>query len=429
MEITTYKDALNFLYSLQKYGIKFGLSKTENLLKDMGNPEKRLKFIHVAGTNGKGSVATYITSILKSAGYKTGLYTSPHLVTFRERMKINGEFISEQDVIYYTNMVKEIMNEQEPPTFFEAVTAMAIKYFCDKEADVVVLETGMGGRLDATNVVKPILTIITNISMEHQEFLGNTLIQIAKEKAGIIKDNIPLISGVNQDEVIDLFKRYAEEKNVPFYLLNKDFSCNENLDGEYLYHGIKNSFEKLKSGLKGKYQRDNLAISLAASEILMDIGFEISKKDIFKGVEEAFWPGRMHLISNSPKILLDGAHNIAAMDNLILSLSQINYKKLILVIGVMADKDVRNILKLIVPKSDFTIYTRPKYYRAMDPAKLKEHIDIEHNYEIIENLDDAIYHAKDIAGREDLILITGSLFTVGEALTILDPENYPKEVV
>lgn len=429
MEITTYKDALNFLYSLQKYGIKFGLSKTENLLKDMGNPEKRLKFIHVAGTNGKGSVATYITSILKSAGYKTGLYTSPHLVTFRERMKINGEFISEQDVIYYTNMVKEIMNEQEPPTFFEAVTAMAIKYFCDKEADVVVLETGMGGRLDATNVVKPILTIITNISMEHQEFLGNTLIQIAKEKAGIIKDNIPLISGVNQDEVIDLFKRYAEEKNVPFYLLNKDFSCNENLDGEYLYHGIKNSFEKLKSGLKGKYQRDNLAISLAASEILMDIGFEISKKDIFKGVEEAFWPGRMHLISNSPKILLDGAHNIAAMDNLILSLSQINYKKLILVIGVMADKDVRNILKLIVPKSDFTIYTRPKYYRAMDPAKLKEHIDIEHNCEIIENLDDAIYHAKDIAGREDLILITGSLFTVGEALTILDPENYPKEVV
>ncbi len=429
MEIKTYKGALDFLYSLQKYGIKLGLSKTENLLRKMGSPQNRLTFIHIAGTNGKGSVATYLTSMLKHAGYKTALYTSPHLVSFRERIKINDELISEEEVVYYTKLICDIMDKDEPPTFFEAVTAMAIKYFCDKESEIVILETGIGGRLDATNVVIPILSIITNISLEHQQFLGNTLLDIAKEKAGIIKDNVPLISGVKQVEVIELFEKYTKERKSPFYLLGRDFSCEKLSNGCYIYKGINNSYGNLKNGLNGKYQKDNLAIALAASEVLINLGYKITKGNISRGVESAFWPGRMHIISNSPKILLDGAHNVDAMKNLVLSLSDVEYKRLILVIGVMADKDVKNILKIIVPKSHFIIFTRPKYYRAMDPERLKDVVKVEVDYKVINRLDEAINYARTIANSDDLILITGSLFTVGEALSILEPKKYPPEVV
>jgi len=423
-----YKDALKFLYSLQKYGIKFGLSKTENLLKKLDTPQKHLKFIHIAGTNGKGSVATYLSSILKNAGYRVGVYTSPHLVSFTERMRINGENISKRDVVHYTKLIRNVMDKREPPTFFEAVTAMAIKYFADEKVDIVILETGMGGRLDATNIVHPILTIITNVSLEHQVFLGDTIESITKEKAGIIKDKIPLVTGINQEEAIQIIEDICKKKDVYIYRIEKDFSCIQE-NGVYHYNGINHHYNGLKSGLNGIYQKNNLALALASIEILNNIGLCIKDEHVINGVKQAFWPGRMHIVSKSPIILLDGAHNIAAMHGLKESIKEMEYNKLILVIGIMEDKDTKEILDIIVPMTDFTIYTRPKYYRAMDPFKLKEQYKKVHKYEIINNLERAIARAKQRASENDMILITGSLFTVGEALSILDPNNYPKEEV
>ncbi len=421
-----YKDALNFLYSLQKYGIKFGLSKTENLLKKLDTPQKDLKFIHIAGTNGKGSVATYLNFILMNAGYRVGLYTSPHLVSFTERMRINGENISKRDVVHYTKLIKYVMDQSEPPTFFEAVTAMAIKYFADKKVDIVILETGMGGRLDATNIVDPILTIITNVSLEHQEFLGNTIESITKEKAGIIKDKIPLVTGINQEKSIQIVEDICMKKNASMYVLERDFSCIQE-NGVYNYYGINHNYNGLKSGLNGIYQKNNLALALASIEILNNKGFSTKDEHVINGVKQAFWPGRMHIVSKAPIILLDGAHNIAAMHGLKESVKNMEYDKLILVIGIMEDKDTKEILDIIVPMTDFTIYTRPNYYRAMDPFKLKEQYKKVHKYEIINNLERAIVRAEHIANENDMILITGSLFTVGEALSILDPINYPTE--
>ena len=423
-----YKEALKFLYSLQKFGIKFGLSKTENLLERLNTPQRELKFIHIAGTNGKGSVANYLNFILMNAGYRVGLYTSPHLVSFTERMRINGKNISKRDVVHYTKLIKEVINQNEPPTFFEAVTAMAIKYFADKKVDIVILETGMGGRLDATNIINPILTIITNVSLEHQEFLGNTIEDITKEKAGIIKEKIPLVTGITQEEAIQLVQNICKKKNVKMYLLEKDFFCEEK-NGIYNYFGLKQQYKGLKNGLMGIYQKNNLAISLASVELLNNMEFCIKDKHVIDGVKETFWPGRMHIISERPIILLDGAHNLAAMHGLKESLKNIKYNKLILIIGIMQDKDIKDILDIIVPVADLTIYTRPEYYRAMDPFKLKEQYPKQHNYEVLNSLESAILRAKEMAMDNDMILITGSLFTVGEALTILDPVNYPIEEV
>jgi dihydrofolate synthase/folylpolyglutamate synthase len=423
-----YKDALRFLYSLQKYGIKFGLSKTENLLKAMGNPEKGLKFVHIAGTNGKGSVAAYLNSVLQEAGYRVGLYTSPHLVSFQERMKICSRAISRQDVVRLTNEIKKIMIKKEPPTFFEAITAMAFKYFADMRVDIVILETGMGGRLDATNVITPEFSIITNISLEHQEFLGSTLLDIAREKAGIIKPYLPLITGVTQSEVVTLFEDICNRINSDIYRIYKDFQM-EYKGGLYNYYGIKKDYLALKSGLCGRFQKNNLALSLAGVEILNDKGFKISDDAVKKGISHAFWPGRMHFISDNPRILLDGAHNVDAMLSLKNSLKDLEFKRLILVIGVLGDKDVKNILKIIVPEADFIIYTRPVYFRALEPDELKNQYSPQGEYLIVPNLKEAIYVAREKAKEGDLILITGSLFTVGEALSIIDPENYPLEEI
>ncbi len=420
-----YKKSLGFLYSLQRYGIKFGLSKTENLLKGMGNPEKGLRFIHIAGTNGKGSVATYLSSILEQAGYRVGVYTSPHLVSFRERIRICSEYISQSDVVALVDMVKEVMSEKEPPTFFEAVTAMAIKYFAYRGVDIAIMETGMGGRLDATNVISPCLSIITNISLEHQEFLGNTLTDIAREKAGIIKPGVPLVTGVTHSEIVELFKTICKEKGSKLYRMQQDFRCERIGGRDYNYYGIKTDYFGLENGLIGSYQEMNLAIALAGIEVLEDIGLDIDDIHVIVGVEESFWPGRMHLISTAPKIILDGAHNVSAMQSLRETIKDMDFKRLILVLGVMADKDVDNILRIIVPEADLTIYTRPKYYRAMDPKILKEHYSGDGNYLVVPVLKEAIDIARQKAGKGDLILITGSLFTVGESLSILDPDNYP----
>jgi len=421
-----YRSSLEFLYGLQKFGIKFGLNSTENILKSLGNPHANRKYIHVGGTNGKGSVCAFINSILIEAGYKVGFYSSPHLVTFRERFQINGEYINESDVVDLVTDLKAIMKDQELPTFFEVTTAMALSYFNKKNTDIDILEVGMGGRLDATNVVTPLVSVITNVSLEHQQYLGKNIKQIAFEKAGIIKKGVPVVTSGRFRDAKHVILKASSEKDAPCYMLDRDFWIKEKKGG-YCFSGLDVRLEGLKPGLIGSYQRQNLGLAVAAVLLIKSFGFKIEEEHIRTGVSKAFWPGRFQLISQSPKILLDGAHNPNAMRALRKALWRLDFERLILVIGIMSDKDKKKILKEIVPYAHFTIFTRPKYYRAEDPRVLAKEAEEFTDYPIvIQNLDEAIQMAKSMAmgHPKNLILITGSLFTVGEALQILDPQRY-----
>jgi len=421
-----YRASLEFLYGLQKFGIKFGLNSTENLLKSLGDPHTNRRYVHVAGTNGKGSVCTFINYILIQAGYKVGFYSSPHLVSFRERFQINNEYISEESVVGLVKELQTVMKGKELPTFFEVTTAMALSYFKYKNTDIDIMEVGMGGRLDATNVITPMVSVITNVSLEHQQYLGKNLKQIAFEKAGIIKEGIPVVTSGRLRGVKEVILKVSSERNAPCYVLDRDFWIKEK-KGSYCFSGLDMKLEGLRPGLMGSYQKQNLGLAIATIGLLRSKGFQITDKHIREGVQKAFWPGRFQLISQSPKILLDGAHNPNAMKTLRKALSELGFERLILVIGIMGDKDKKRILKEIVPYAHSVIFTRPRYYRAESPAVLaKEAAELTKDPFIIEDLEEAINLAKKMAvgHPKNLILITGSLFTVGEALQILDPQQY-----
>lgn len=415
-----YLQELDFLYNLQKYGIKFGLPQTANLLQSLGNPHQGRKFIHIAGTNGKGSVACFLRSILQLAGYKTGLYTSPHLVSFRERIQVNNNQISPAEVMDLVHSLRLVLDEQEPPTYFEAVTAMALYYFARKNTDIDIIEVGMGGRLDATNLVQPEVSLITNISLEHQEFLGRTLQQVAREKAGVIKQRTPLLSAASQPSVRALFARTAQEKNAPYYQSGFDFRVRRYKDG-FTYFGLQQKMKSLHLNLLGAHQIQNAGLALAACEVLISRGWQIKAEQMRQGLQQAFWPGRMHLVLDKPKIMLDGAHNPAAIKVLAQSLNpRLAYQRLILVVGIMADKDIEAMLAQILPKADYAIFTRPVYERALDPEELQARAAPWNvSGHTAPSLPQALEQARNIARYEDLILVCGSLFTVGDALQYL----------
>ena len=427
---TTYKEAVQYLYSLQKYGIKFGLSKTSNIMKSLGNPQLGQKYIHIAGTNGKGSVSAMLESILMKAGMKVGFYSSPHLVRFTERFRINGKDISRTKTMDLVNKLKGVINPSQPPTFFEATTAMAFSYFAEEKTDIAIMEVGMGGRLDATNIIRPIVSVITNISLEHQNFLGNRLIDIAGEKAGIIKKGTDLVTSATQPSVIALLKEICEGKKAAFMRVGKDFRYRTN-GPEISYFGMKRKLRGLRPGLQGRYQARNAALALAVTERLETKGYSISEKDIKDGLRDAVWPGRMQIISKDPLVIVDGAHNPGAARELADSIAGgFSYARLIVIAGIMEDKDINNIIRLISPVADYIICTRPDYYRAADPGRImKAASDMGKQGEAVDTLSGAIKKAKAMASSKDLILITGSLFTVGEALTLLDPVKYRPDPV
>ncbi len=424
-ETPSYESAVTSLFNLQKFGIKFGLSKTLNLLEAFGNPHMGQRYVHVAGTNGKGSVATFISTVLQEAGYRVGTYVSPHLVRFTERFKINGEEISREKTVSLITELQAVFNAEEPPTFFEAVTAMAILHFAREKTDIAVMEVGMGGRLDATNVITPLVTGITNISLEHQEYLGNRLSQIAREKAGVIKKGVDVVSAVTQPAIIEQLERTAKERGAPFWRVGKDMKYRSTPEGlHYFGHGVK--MKDLRLGLAGVHQARNAALALGMLERLAARGFAAGENHIRKGLEKAAWPGRMQTMGKNPTILLDGAHNEAAVRALARSiLKNFSYEKMILVIGVMADKDIPAVLRAIVPISDHVLYTRPAYARAADPHVLLEAGRPFHKSgETVPRLSKALKKAQALAGPKDLLVVCGSLFTVGEALTFFDPVRY-----
>jgi dihydrofolate synthase/folylpolyglutamate synthase len=422
---TAYQEQVTHLFRLQKYGIKFGLSKTLNLLKAFGDPHIGQTYVHIAGTNGKGSVAAFVARILKEAGFRVGLYSSPHLVRFTERFRVSDREIGQEKATALIRELREAFSEKEPPTFFEATTAMALIHFAREHADISVIEVGMGGRLDATNVIRPLVSVITNISMEHQFFLGSRLLDIAKEKGGIIKEGIDVLTAASQPPVLDLFRKICREKDAPFWRVGKDVLYRTTNSG-FHYYGLNRRLKGLNLGLIGLFQARNAALAVAAIERLEQKGFAVSPEDIRKGLSSTLWPGRMHLFGKAPGILLDGAHNPAAIRVLARSIrAGFQYRKMILVIGIMQDKDIGQLLRVIVPLASYVIYTRPAYYRAAEPEILmREAASLEIPGEVSWTVGAALDRAREMAHTEDLILVCGSLFTVGEALIYLDPGLY-----
>ena len=425
-----YTEAVKYLYNLQKFGIKFGLSKTSNLLKALGNPHRGQHYIHIAGTNGKGSVAAFLASVLKQSGLKVGLYTSPHLVRFTERFRINDEEIAPEKAAALISDLKAGVVQEEPPTFFEATTAMALAYFAQEKTDIAIMEVGMGGRLDATNVIQPLVSVITNISMEHQAYLGNRLLDIAGEKAGIIKEGVGVITGVKQPRVLSLIRSICEKKKAPIRRLGRDFRY-RTVNSKLHYYGVLHKYNRLRLGLHGRFQARNAALALAVIERLQEIGYQISLQQIRTGLASAVWPGRMHVVRKNPTVILDGSHNPAAIKALADTIaSDFKYRSLILVIGIMEDKEIGEMLRKILPLADRIFYTRPVYARAASPEILEEKAaPLKRRGQVIPNLSDALDMALETADPADLIVVCGSLFTVGEALTYFDPATYSPDPV
>lgn len=412
-----YNRVLKELYLLQKVGVKFGLNRTERILEKLGNPHHGLKYVHVGGTNGKGSVVAFVSSVLKSHGYKVGSYTSPHLLRFTERFRINWEEISHSRVIDLYEKVRAVLVPESYPTFFEFVTAMAFLYFREENVDWGVIEVGMGGRLDCTNVITPCVSIITNVGFDHQEFLGTSLAAISREKAGIIKRGVPVITGAKQPIVQSVIKTTAYALGAPLRMLGKDFVIKKGSPQSFHYQGKTRGFRDLILPLIGDHQRENAALALAALEVLEERGLlELKENEVREGLMATSWPGRAEILARNPTILLDGAHNPHGAE----SLKQIiktnfSYDKLYLVIGVMGDKDIRGIFRRLLPGAEAVIFTRPRYSRAADPEFLKKMARsyISRCY-VIPNVAQAIEYAKSEAGQNDLICITGSLYFVGE---------------
>lgn len=421
-----YAEAIAYLYGLQKFGIKLGLANIKNLLSSLGNPHKKFPAIHIAGTNGKGSTAALLSSVLTQAGFKTGLYTSPHLTSFTERIRINNRLISKKDVVRLTTLLKNKSPALVSITYFEVVTAMAFLYFEEQKVDFAILEVGMGGRLDATNVVSPLLSIITTISKEHEFYLGPTLGKIAREKAGIIKRGRPVITGVTQPTLITLFKKRCKLLNSRLYRLGKDFNLTATESDTFDYHGMTFDLKGIRLGLRGSFQVANAGLALAAVDVLRSKAFHVDTKAILKGLRKLSWPGRLEVVNNAPLVILDGAHNPAAMKSLKNTLcNDFDFNKFVLVLGIMEDKNIKKMIQEIVQAAHLIILTRPRMERAATTAVLSRVLEEFNgkNYHIIEDVRKATQFALSKAHRDDLVCITGSLFTIGEAQELFNKKQ------
>lgn len=421
-----YEEAIDFMFSslpmyqrVGKAAYKANLDNTLALDEHFGHPHKSFKTIHVAGTNGKGSVSHSLAAILQSAGYKTGLYTSPHLVDYRERIRVNGEMISKDYVCDFINQNQEIIGSIKP-SFFEMSVALAFNYFRDMKVDVAVIEVGMGGRLDSTNIITPELSVITNISFDHTQFLGNTLPLIAGEKAGIIKHNVPVVIGETHPETKPVFKAKAKEQESPITFADKEIKvektkvADNHKYAEYLINGTEN----LKFDLFGEYQTKNLATILEAAKQLKKQGFAINDKNISDALQNVKGltglHGRWEILSDSPLTICDTGHNVDGLSYVTAQLKALNCQKLHIVLGFVNDKDVEHVMPLF-PKDAQYYFTNADIPRAMPAEQVKafgEKFGL--NGKTYENVPSAYESAKKNASAQDAIFIGGSTFIVGD---------------
>jgi dihydrofolate synthase/folylpolyglutamate synthase len=428
-----YTETLEFLYArLATFHLqggnayKPGLDNTLRLMEHLQNPHRKFKSIHVAGTNGKGSVSHFLAAILQSAGYKVGLYTSPHLVDFGERIRINGTKIDPQYVIDFVANNNDIF-ESINPSFFEATMAMAFQYFADNEVDIAVIEVGLGGRLDSTNIISPLLSVITNISYDHVGFLGDTLDKIAFEKAGIIKPNTPVVIGEALAETKAVFIQKAQHENAPLHFAEDkhliSFKCFEN--GKMVV--LSNQLGQIKVGLSGMYQLKNLATVLSAVHQLQVLGFNIDNASLLRGLSDVIeltgLQGRWQVIQSSPLLILDTGHNIGGMQDIVAQLTSIRCDRLHLVFGMVNDKDISSVLALL-PQNASYYFTQATIQRAMPAEELmKKASEFGLRGTFYDNVKQAITEAKNAATSDDCIFVGGSNFVVGEALLALEYVN------
>jgi dihydrofolate synthase/folylpolyglutamate synthase len=406
----------------------FGLERVKFLLKQLGNPHETLAVIHVGGTNGKGSVCKYISSILLRAGYSVGVYLSPHLERFSERIIVNDQEISADELTMFVSQIKpfveEMRKQNNTPTFFEIVTVLAFMYFQNHSVDYAVVEVGLGGRLDATNVVNPVLSVITNVSLEHTDILGKEITSIASEKAGIIKEHVPVVTAATQD-ALNVIKTRAAEKHASLVCVDQTMWSRmffKGLSQGFTIHGSFKDYN-VKTSLLGQHQGENIALAIATIERLQMTGVFIADHDIIDGIAAASHPGRMELISKEPLVLLDGAHNPGGMRMLAETIKQdFSSHRLILVLGVLKDKDIKSMIATIVPLARVVILTKSGNPRAAEPSMLQPIVEsvMEKTTVFVEPvIKDALRRAKSVADPHDLICVSGSLFTVGEARSIL----------
>ncbi len=428
----TYKESLSYLKSLNPSGIRLGLEPIVSLLGRMGNPQESFPSVIVAGTNGKGSVAAILASILTAAGFKTGLYTSPDLVDFRERIRIDGEMISPKEVVDCLHDVKSHVTETV--SYFEFITAMAFSHFTRRKIDIAVLEVGLGGRLDATNVVNPLVSVITNISREHEEYLGNSLAKIAFEKGGVIKEGGVCVTAASQKPVLSVLADICQKKNARLFRLGNDFTTRKGKDAVFSYRGLQRNFSSLRSPFTGIHQIANAALALAAMEVISSAGarFSVSDEAVIKGLRAAQWEGRLEVLGRSPLFIVDGAHNPAGVATLARALeNDFTYRKLVLIFGVMGDKNYRMMAKRLFPLADRIVLTRPPSERSLAPQVLAALAsEFNDKVEILEEPEDALNRSFFLAGEDDAICAAGSLYLVGEMKRVLGkakPHGHPSK--
>jgi dihydrofolate synthase/folylpolyglutamate synthase len=410
------------MYALRRFGIKLGLDTIGRILSGLGDPQEHFNAIHIAGTNGKGSVAATLASILNACGLRTGLYTSPHLVRFNERIVVDRQPISDENVLSAYRTVKAAAKVDREPTFFEFATAMAFHEFKCRKVEWAVVETGMGGRLDATNIIHPALSIITNVSVEHREYLGRRISQIAGEKAGIIKTGVPVVTAVRQKTAIAVVESVAAENSAPLFRLGRDFKMRRSAADTATYSGLNFRWRGLKTALRGGHQLENTALALAACDVLSPVIGVIESECLQRGLAETRWPGRLEQVLDRPLTLLDGAHNLIAARTLGRYLKTgLDGRAITLVVGILDDKPYREILSALVPHCRRVILTRPQIDRALPPEKLiPATSELTADWRVIPDVAAAVSHALNSSKPDDVVCIAGSLYVVGEAKAALE---------
>jgi dihydrofolate synthase/folylpolyglutamate synthase len=421
-----YDETLEYLANLTKFGMNLGLKRIQGLLERLKNPERQLRVIHVGGTNGKGSTSIMIAQILWEAGYKAGIFTSPHLHDYRERFVINGQMISKPEVIKQINQLRPHLEElvaggMEHPTEFEVHTALALNYFAQEKVDFAIIEVGLGGEIDSTNVITPLVSVITNVGMDHMNYLGEDLSAITKVKAGIIKPNAIAVTAANRPQVIEIIAEKAAQLGVKLVRVGEDVWWKKQWSGEFEQEfdlsGLNAFYPDLHLNLMGEHQLRNAATAVTVCEVLIsEYGVTIPCKAIYGALHKVEWPGRLELLSSRPKVLLDGAHNVDGAEVLLQALKQYTRDRLILCIGMLDDKERKKIADMLIPLADEVIITKPQSLRAQDWIVMTE-IAEKHNKPVlcIENPKKAVNMAFCRLKSKDMLCVTGSLYMIADA--------------
>lgn len=426
-----YKDALAYINDKDKFGSRLGLDSISRLLELLGNPHVGLNYIHVAGTNGKGSTSSYLANVIKKSGYKVGLFTSPYLERFNERIQFNGEDIPNDSLGRITSLIKEKADQMvkegfEHPTTFEIITAIAFLFYKEENVDYVVLEVGLGGRYDSTNVIPTSLaSVITTLDYDHIEQLGSTLGEIAYQKAGIIKEEGIVISYPQKKEALDVLVDVSKEMNADLNLfslnnikINRETEFGSNFDFQYKDEVLKD----IQISMIGEYQIFNASLAITTLLVLRKKGLiNITNESIYEGLLETKWNGRLEVLKRKPTFLIDGAHNVQGVNNLAKAIELFTYKKLILGIGILRDKDVEHMIELLAPMADEIVVTEVNMPRKMDAKDLAREISKYNiNVFIEKDIKKSVEKALELADEDDLIVFGGSLYLIGEVRTLVN---------